>query len=715
MQSITLSLDGMTCASCVSRAERVLRGVAGVTGASVNLATRSAEVRFDAPAQVEAMITALTRAGYPASLTAAPPEPSLWPRVILAAALTLPVFLVEMAGHLWPALHHLRMGLIGDQAWGAVQFLLISAVLFGPGWLFFAKGVPGLWRAAPDMNALVALGAGAAWASSVWALFQPAPMLYFEAAGVTVTLILLGRALEARARGVAGQAISRLIALQPQAARKRVDGAWVDVLLADVALGDQIMIRPGERLPADGRVIDGHSSIDAAMLTGEPLPVMVGMGDQVTGGTVNGAGVLTVQVTAIGAGSVLARITHMVQAAQATKLPVQDMVDQVTRWFVPVVMVLALISFLIWLPQGSGLVHGVAVLIIACPCAMGLAVPVSILVGTGRAAQMGVLFRGGAAIQRLSSVETIGFDKTGTLTMGHPVVQDMLDLGGALEIAAGIEAGSEHPLARAVLDHAGGLVPAAVTDITAVPGQGARAMLGDVPVAVGSARMMGELPPAFAAFTERAQGNGLLYISRAGQVIGAMSVSDPIKPTAGAAIAALRGMGLRVAMVTGDALAPAQRVADALGIDDLRAGVLPEAKAAAIQELGGQTAFVGDGINDAPALAQAMVGISMGNGSDIAIEAGDVVLMTGDPMGAAHAVAISRLVMRNIRQNLIWAFVYNAALIPVAMGALVPFGGPSLSPMLGAGAMAASSIFVMGNALRLRRFAPHYALAEKTI
>lgn len=714
MKQITLSLDGMSCASCVLRAERVLKGVSGVSTASVNLATRSADVTFDSPAKIDAMIAALTRAGYPASIDKSAPEPAIWPRAIWAAALTLPVFIVEMGGHLIPSLHHWRMGLIGDQAWGLVQLILISGVLFGPGRMFFAKGVPSLLRAAPDMNALVALGAGSAWAYSTLVVLAPNlipdPALYFEAAGVTVTLILIGRALEVRARGVAGQAIGRLIGLQPISARKLVAGEWLETPIGQLALGDEIQIRAGERLPADGVILAGHSSIDAAMLTGEPLPVAVTVGDPVTGGTVNGAGVLRVKITALGAESVLARITRMVQTAQAAKLPVQELVDQVTRWFVPAVMVLALMTCAIWLPQGLGaaLMHGVAVLIIACPCAMGLAVPVSILVGTGRAAEFGVLFRGGDAIQLLSGVQTVAFDKTGTLTMGRPVVQEMLDLGGALDIAAGIEQGSEHPLASAVLTFAKGRAPAAVTEITAVAGQGAKAMLGADRVAVGSARMMGALPQAIADFARRAEslGQGLLFISKNEAVIGVMSVMDPIKPTAAAAIAALNKQGITVAMVTGDALAPAQMVADSLGIVDLYAGILPEGKAATVTDLGDDVAFVGDGINDAPALAQADVGIAMGTGSDIAIEAGDVVLMSGDPMAAAHAIAISRAVMRNIKQNLIWAFAYNAALIPVAMGALVPFGGPSLSPMLGAGAMAASSIFVLGNALRLRKFTP---------
>lgn len=721
-QTITLAVDGMTCASCVARSERVLRAQAGVRAASVNLALASAQVVFDAPATADGLAAALTKAGYAARAAAREmgdigqsDARDIWRRAGLAMALTLPVFVLEMGAHLWPGFHHARAGYISDAALGWLQLVLIGAVLAGPGRGFFAKGFPALARLAPDMNALVALGAGAAYVYSAWAVVagQGGP-IYFESAGVAVSLILVGRALEAQAKGAAGQAIARLVQLQPLTALRITDGAAVEVPIAGLLPGDLIQIRAGERIAADGVVVEGASQIDASMLTGEAMPAPVGVGGSVTGGCVNGAGALTVQITAIGAGSVLARITHMVADAQAGKLPVQDLVDQVTRWFVPAVMALAAISFAAWWLAGAGfgvaMIHAVSVLIIACPCAMGLAVPVSILVGTGRGAQLGVLFRGGAALQRLSDVRAVAFDKTGTLTVGRPRVVAALDMGGALALAAGVEGGSTHPLARAILDYAAqlGVQAARASEGAAIAGQGAQAVIAGQLVQVGSAKMMGNLPPAFADFAAAASdlGQGLVFVAHNAAVIGAFAVEDSTKPNAAAAIRQLRAQGLHLMMLTGDAPAVAQRVGADLGLTqaEISAQMMPDGKAQAIAALGLPAAFVGDGINDAPALARADVGISMGNGSDVAIEAGDVVLMGGDLAGVARAIALSRAVMRNIKQNLGWAFGYNAALIPVAMGALVPFGGPALSPMLAALAMAASSVFVIGNALRLRRF-----------
>ena len=718
-QTVTFSVEGMTCASCVGRAERVLRAQAGVQGAAVNLATQSAHVSFDAPATAQDLAAALTKAGYAAQPNTAPAPPALhdarpyWRKAALAGALTLPVFLLEMTVHIWPALHHVRAGFISDAAAATVQMALIGLVLAGPGWVFFAKGLPALWRAAPDMNALVALGAGTAYVySSISTLFGTGGAIYFEAAGVTVTLILLGRALEARAKGAAGLAIARLIALQPQTALRITGTDMTEVPLAALSVGDVILVRAGEKIAADGIVIAGQSSIDTSMLTGEAMPVLAEIGDSVTAGCVNGADSLHVQITAAGASSVLARITQMVADAQATKLPVQDLVDAVTRWFVPAVMGLAALTLALWLAAGAGLgeaiIHAVAVLIIACPCAMGLAVPVSILVGTGRGAQMGILFRGGAALQRLSAVQTVAFDKTGTLTQGRPSITAALDQGEALALAAAIEAQSSHPLAKAILTYAADMPLPDVTHITEVAGHGAQGQYQGRRVQVGSARMMGQLPADMAVFAQKAAlaGQGLIFVSDEGRVIGAFAAQDEIKPSSAPAIAALHGLGLKAVMLTGDSEAVAARVAKAVGLGTYRAAMLPQDKAAAIDEFSPNIAFVGDGINDAPALARADVGISMGHGTDVAIEAGDVVLVSGDLAGVARAIGLSRAVMRNIRQNLIWAFGYNVALIPVAMGALVPFGGPALSPMLGAGAMAASSVFVLGNALRLRAHKP---------
>lgn len=723
--TVVLAVEGMTCAACTGRVERVLRAQPGVKEAVANLALRRATVTlFEGGASADALAAAVTRAGYAAAPVAqagahdpAAEERRLARETAVAGALTAPVFVVEMGGHLVPAFHHWLMGVVPMQALWVAQFLLVTAVLIGPGRRFFAKGIPALLRGSPDMNALVAVGTGAAWAFSTVVTFAPALVppasraVYFEAAAVIVVLILLGRMLEARARGRAGAAIARLVGMQPRQARLE-DGT--EVAVAALVPGMRVVVRPGERVAVDGVVVSGASAVDESMLTGEPVPVAKGPGDAVTGGTVNGTGALVVEVRAVGAATVLARIVAMVEEAQGTKLPVQAMVDRVTLWFVPVVMGIAVLAFAGWMIAGQGvaaaLVAGVSVLIIACPCAMGLATPVSILVGTGRAAELGVLFRRGEALQRLAEVRVVGFDKTGTLTAGRPVVTDLLGEDMLAEAAA-VEAGSEHPLAGAVLAEAAarGLVLPMAEGFEAVPGYGARAVVGGAAVAVGSQRMFAEVPPVLAAAAERlaAEGKGLLFVGDGQAARGLIAVADPVKPHAQVALAGLRELGLRVAMVTGDNAVTAGAIAARLGMDDVQAAVLPEGKGAAVRAMGSGAggagvAFVGDGINDAPALAAADVGLAMGTGTDVAIEAGDVVLMAGDPLAVVDAVRISRATMRNIRQNLIWAFGYNAALIPVAAGLLVPFGGPQLSPMLAAGAMALSSVFVLSNALRLR-------------
>ncbi|MFC3180260.1 heavy metal translocating P-type ATPase [Cypionkella sinensis] len=724
-RKIDLSVEGMTCAACTGRVERVLKAQVGVLDAVANLATRRAEVTVSQAVDPALLAAAVTKAGFAAMPLAqavahdpVAEQRALWRLTLWAAVLTLPVFVVEMGGHVIPGFHMALHGFIAPPALWLAEFVLVTLVLFGPGWRFFRKGLPALLRGGPDMNSLVALGSGAAWAYSSVVTFAPALIpaasraVYFEAAAVIVTLILLGRSLEARARGQAGAAIARLVKLAPKTARKLVAGVVQEVAVETLLPGDQVQIRPGERIPADGLVVSGQSSVDESMLTGEPLAQEKQAGARLTAGTVNATGAMVMQITEVGRATVLAQIIAMVEAAQGGKLPVQALVDRITLWFVPVVMAVAALTVLVWLVVGPGgaeaLVAGVSVLIIACPCAMGLAVPVSILVGTGRAAELGVLFRKGEALQRLETVQIVAFDKTGTLTMGRPVVQSVVGADETLAIAAAVEAVSEHPLAAAVVAEAAraGVTVAAVDGFQAVPGQGARAILGGVAVSVGSARMFAAIDPQLAAQAVEAQavGHGVLFVGREGAAIGLITVADPIKPSAAAAVAALQAAGLRVAMVSGDAEATAQAVARQLGIADVHAGVLPKGKAAVIAGLGAGVAFVGDGINDAPALAAAEVGIAMGTGTDVAIEAGDVVLMTGDPVGVVRALQISRATMRNIRQNLTWAFGYNAALVPVAAGVLVPFGGPQLSPMLAAGAMALSSVFVLFNALRLRRF-----------
>ncbi|MFN3723092.1 MAG: heavy metal translocating P-type ATPase [Paracoccaceae bacterium] len=724
-QDLSLSVEGMTCAACTGRVERVLRAQPGVIAASANLALRRAQVQVAPGGDARALAAAVTKAGFAAQplADARPLSPeaetrALWRDAGIAGALTLPVFVTEMGGHLVPAFHHWLHGIFGLVPLWAMQFVLVTLVLAGPGRRFLVKGIPALVRGNPDMNSLVAVGTLAAWGWSTVVLFAPglvpdaARAVYFEAAAVIVTLILLGRALEARARGQAGAAIARLVGMAPKTAWVEEDGTVAARPVAQLTPGMVVQIRPGERVAVDGVVLEGASMVDEAMLTGEPLPVTKGPGDPVTGGTVNGTGALRVRVAQVGEGTVLARITAMVAQAQGGKLPVQALVDRVVRWFVPVVMAIAVLTFVLWLAFGPGLAQAVsaavAVLIIACPCAMGLATPVSILVGTGRAAQLGVLFRRGEAMQRLAGVTEVAFDKTGTLTMGHPAVVQVLGAAETLALAAAVEGSSEHPLAQAVLAEAAtrGVVVPATTGFAAQPGLGATAQVAGGTVAVGAARMFDAVPDDLASAAEQAAGQGqsVLFVARDGTVIGLITVADPVKPHAAQAVAALHDLGLRVRMISGDTQAAAQVVAASLGVATVEAGLLPEGKLAAIRTAGDDLAFVGDGINDAPALAAAGVGIAMGTGTDIAIEAGDVVLMHGDPLAVVDAIGIGRATLRNIRQNLLWAFGYNAALIPVAAGVLVPFGGPGLSPMLAAGAMALSSVFVLTNALRLRSF-----------
>ena len=596
-REVTLSVEGMTCAACTGRVERVLRAQPGVIGAEANLALRRAQVRVVGGASAADLAQAVTKAGFPAvaASDAAPQSPAaetgrLWRDTAVAGGLTLPVFVTEMGGHLFPAVHHWLHGAVGLQALWLMQFALVTAVLAGPGRRFFAKGLPALWRGAPDMNSLVAVGTLAAWGWSTLVLFAPGLVpeasraVYFEAAAVIVTLVLLGRALEARARGRAGEAIGRLVALQPQTVLAEVDGHAVEMPVARLSPGMVVQIRPGARIAVDGIVLEGQSAVDEAMLTGEPIPVVKGPQDRVTGGTLNGTGALRVRVTQVGAGTVLARITAMVAEAQGGKLPVQAMVDRVTMWFVPVVMGLSALTFLVWLALGPGLAEAVAaavaVLIIACPCAMGLATPVSILVGTGRAAELGVLFRRGEAMQRMATITEIAFDKTGTLTQGRPVVQQVLGAPETLALAAAVEAQSEHPLAQAVLAEAArqGQSPAQVQGFSARPGFGASACLGDETVTVGAARMFGAAPEPLAEAAEHAAaGQSVLFVAREGAVIGLITVADPVKPHAAQAVAALQEMGVGVRMLSGDTQTTAEVVAAELGITQVQGAMLPDA------------------------------------------------------------------------------------------------------------------------------------------
>jgi len=740
-REIRLEIKGMHCASCTARVEKALLAVPGARAARVNLASQQATVEtVDGLTRLKDLADACSWAGYSAEIidhTHSPPGASrrddeyrrLKSRFWLALALTAPIFVLEMGGHFVPAIHHGIHGLIGTFNLHLLLFVLTSIVLFGPGRMFFAIGLPNLVRGHPDMNSLVSLGTGAAWAYSVVVTFAPGVMpegtanVYYEPAAVIVTLILLGRVLEARAKGRTGAAIERLLGLQARTARVERDGTISEIDINQVQRGDRVRIRPGESVPVDGKVIDGESRVDESMLTGEPEPVRRSPGDKVVGGTVNQTGRLIIEATDVGADAVLAQIIRMVQKAQAARLPIQALVDRVTAVFVPIVMTVAMLTALVWLLFGPepalnfALVNAVAVLIIACPCAMGLATPTSIMVGTGRGADHGILFRGGDALQQLRSVKVVALDKTGTLTEGRPQVTDIHALNDhdetrMLQLAASAEQDSEHPLARAIVEAAVArnleLIEAKHFD--ALTGKGVRARIDDHQVQIGTARWLNEqdidVQPAqqmVDQLSEKARTPVLVAVD--GQLIGLIAVADPIRKTAPEAIRSMHDQGLEVAMISGDRQATAEAIAAELGIDIVIAEVLPEGKVEAIQRLReshGGIAFVGDGINDAPALAEADVGIAIGTGTDVAIESADVVLMAGDPGKVPEAIAVSRATLRNIRQNLFWAFAYNTALIPVAAGVLYPAFGVLLSPMLAAAAMAMSSLFVVGNALRLK-------------
>ena len=726
-----LSIQGMSCAACSGRVARALSARPGVADAQVNLLAGTASIRHEPTLSPADLAQAVTRLGYPAAIPqeATPVrtenEAATLKRAFLAAlALTLPVFVAEMGGHLIPGFHHWLHGLVGTAPLNWMQMILTAAVLAGPGRRFFATGIPALLRGGPEMNSLVALGSGAAFLYSAVVVLAPGLIppasrhVYFEAAAVIVTLILMGRWLEARAKGQAGAAIRALIELAPDRATVLRDGKPVPMAVADLWPGDLVLLAPGERVAVDGIVTEGRGHIDEAMLTGEPVPAEKSPGDPVTGGTVNGSAALTYRVTATGSDTTLSRIVAMVEGAQNARLPVQALVDRITRVFVPVVIGLAALTVLLWLVFGPDLAHavvaGVAVLIIACPCAMGLAVPVSIMVGTGRGAQLGVLFRRGEALQRLSNARLIGFDKTGTLTRGHPelvaVHVDGISEDDALRLAAGAEARSEHPLGAAIVAGAvaRGLDLPPAAEVRATAGRGLTGLVQGHRLLIGNLSALAEngidaAPRLRNAAEDMArQGATPVHLAVDDRHVASFALADRIRDEAPDTIASLHRMGLKTAMLSGDVPATAQAVAGQLGIDHVQAGLMPGDKLTAIRDMGAGSVFVGDGINDAPALASAETGIAIGTGTSIAIESADLVLMSGDLGGVPRAIRLSRAVMRNIRQNLFWAFAYNTALIPIAMGVLVPFGGPQLSPMLGAGAMALSSVCVVGNALRLR-------------
>jgi len=769
IEIVSFPVEGMTCASCVNRITRYLRKVDGVEDANVNLAAESATIRFD-PARVAVrdLAEAVEAAGYVARVeqaatadhdadvaeaaearserdeAAARHLASIRRRLIVATVLTIPILggLARMT--VAPGLP----ALLDDPIF---QLALATPVQFWAGWPFYVGTWKALRHRAADMNTLIAVGTSAAYLYSLAAIafpdfFRAAGIgideaglpLYFDTAAAIVTLILLGRFLEARARLHTSDAIRRLIGLAPRTARIVRDDGEIDVPIADVVVGDLVRVRPGESIAVDGVVVDGASGVDESMITGESLPIAKRIDDLVIGGTLNTTGTLTFRATRVGADTVLASIIRLVSEAQGSRAPIQRLADVVTGYFVPAVLGLAALTFVAWFVAGPApafnlaLLNTVAVLIIACPCALGLATPTSIMVGTGKGAEAGVLFRNAEALERLGSVRAVVLDKTGTLTEGRPRVTDVVRAADApaeeriLALVAAAERGSEHPLADAIVRdavEARGLSLPEATAFEATSGAGIAAVVEGISVLVGRPGFLEAAGVAVASLQSDAEalaadGKTPVFVAFDGRVAAVIAIADTLKAGSVEAVAELHRLGLEVAMLTGDNRRTAEAIGRAVGIDRVLADVRPDGKAAAVTGLqaeGTPVAMVGDGVNDAPALASAEVGVAMGTGTDVAMESAGVTLMSGDLRGLVTAIALSRATMRNIRQNLFWAFAYNVVLIPVAMGVLYPFSGILLDPILAAAAMALSSVTVVSNALRLRRFRPPRVAASAPV
>ncbi len=749
MNDIQLPVRGMTCASCVRRVERALQKVDGVGEASVNLVAERASVAFDpARTSVEAIAEAIERAGYQVPREAPPADDAPAPDAALraggrdaaeeadrralkrdflvAAALTVPLLVVAMSHGAIPGTD----GPVGR--W--LQFALATPVVLGPGRRFFRLAWTALRHGTAEMNTLVALGTGAAWSYSTVAVAFPGafphtahgvlPHVYFEAGAAIITFVLLGRLLESRARKRLADAVRGLVALQPKTARRLVGDREEDVPVERLRPGELVLVRPGERVPTDGEVVRGASAVDESMLTGESMTVDKAAGARVFGGTLNRNGSLTFRVTRTGQGTALARIVEAVEQAQGSKAPIARLADVVAGWFVPVVVGIAVVTFAVWLaidPSSDGLATAierfVAVLVIACPCALGLATPAAVAVGTGRGAELGVLVKGGAVLEAASRVDTVLLDKTGTLTAGEPTLTDVValeDEAALLSLVAAIERESEHPVARAIVEGAlaRGARPGAVHAFGSAAGQGVEGVVDGRRVRVGTGAWLALAGVDTAALEAQADalaglGRTPAFVAVDGRLAGLVAVAD--RPTAEArrVVEALRDLGVEVAMVTGDREGVARAVAAELGITRVHAGVRPEDKAAVVaaeRARGRTVAMVGDGVNDAPALAGADVGVAVGTGADIAVAAADIALLRGGIASLPAALRLARATLRNIRQNLFWAFVYNVVGIPIAAGALYVWTGWLLSPVLASAAMSLSSVSVLLNALRLRRF-----------
>jgi Cu+-exporting ATPase len=738
-------VSGMTCASCVARVESALSAVPGVISVSVNLASEKATVEYGEDVRVADLQKAVHEAGYELG-----PEAETLEDVTTASQRDLRTVRNHFTVAIVLGLLIMILGFIpAVMMQPYVLWALATPIQFWAGWRFYRGAWGALRHKTTDMNTLIAVGTSAAYFYSVVAVLFPSiftaagmePHLYFDTSALIIALILLGRYLETRARGQTSEAIKRLIGLNPKTAVVIRDGEEKEISVEEVQVGDIIVVRPGERIPVDGIVRQGYSSVDESMITGESIPVDKKVGDEVIGATINKTGSFQFEATRVGKDTTLARIIRLVDEAQGSKAPIQRLADVIASYFVPAVIGIAIVTFIIWYVAGPqpaltlAILNFVAVLIIACPCALGLATPTAIMVGTGKGAENGILFRSGEALEQAHQINTVLLDKTGTLTRGEPAVTDVLAIASfseeeVLRLAASAERVSEHPLGEAIVKAASErkLKTSAVSDFTALPGLGVEASVDRKKLLLGNLKLMKERGISMDGLGKKADklfgaGKTVMFLALNSKAVGLIALADTLKPNAREAVQAMHRMGIETVMITGDNRRTAEAIAREAGIERVLADVLPEHKAEEVKKLqdGGVVAMVGDGINDAPALAQADVGIAIGTGTDVAMETGEVTLMRGDLMGIVTAISLSKSTMRIIRQNLFWAFAYNVALIPVAAGVLylifsrtgVPMGlrfifgdYGFLNPIMAAAAMAASSITVVSNSLRLRRFKP---------
>lgn len=744
IREIYMPIGGMTCAACVRAVEKAIGKLDGVSDVSVNLATGKAKIVYDpSKVRLSRIREAVTKAGYEPLELESPNQAdydkarreseikNLRIKLIVSAVFTLPLFYIAM-GHMVG----LPLPMIIDPHHSPLNFGLIQLMLVIPamaaGYRFYTVGFSRLIRREPNMDSLIAVGTAAAFLYGVYAVIQImngnhhySDDLYFETTGVIITLILLGKLLESVARGRTSEAIKKLMGLAPKTAVVIQDGKETVIPVEEVEVGDIILVKPGEKIPVDGEVVEGRTSVDESMLTGESIPVEKNPGDKVVGATLNKNGTIRFRATKVGRDTTLAQIIKLVEEAQGSKAPIAKMADVIAGYFVPIVMSIAVIAGLAWLISGQSFVFSmtifISVLVIACPCALGLATPTAIMVGTGKGAEHGVLIKSGEALETAHKIDTVVFDKTGTVTEGKPVVTDIITTGTVgetelLQLAASAEKGSEHPLGEAIVNSAAErkLEPEAVESFEAIPGQGIEAVIKGRSMLLGNKKLMDnrgiEITLQEESDSLAEEGKTPMFIAIDGKLAGIIAVADVMKANSRKAIEALHMMGIEVVMITGDNKRTAAAIARQAGIDRVLAEVLPQDKANEIRKLQGEgkkVAMVGDGINDAPALAQADIGIAIGSGTDVAMESADIVLMRSDLMDVPTAIRLSKRTIRNIKQNLFWAFAYNTAGIPIAAGLLYLFGGPLLNPMIAAGAMAFSSVSVVSNALRLRRFTPN--------